>query len=295
MNWLRLALIGMLISPLSFGQKREYVELQRDVATLQDQVRSLERSFNEKMGGLTTLVQQTIESVNKLNTTVAVLDASLRDREKNLATPVTVVGTKIDEMSTQFQAVRVSIDDLTSRLGKLERGMVDLGNTIKVMQAPPSPPPAAGGAAGGPPQGVSAEDLYANAMRDKNSGNYDMATAEFNDYLKFYGDTASAPNAQYYLGEIAFNRKDYDTALAAFNLVLERFPEDRNNKIIDATYMKGRTLTEMGEKRKAADEFRSVIRRAPDSDLAEKAKAQLKTLGVPATVPASKRSTRKSR
>ncbi len=289
MNWLRLALIGMLISPLSFGQKREYVELQRDVATLQDQVRSLERSFNEKMGGLTTLVQQTIESINKLNTTVAVLDASLRDREKNLATPVTVVGTKIDQMSTEFQAVRVSIDDLTSRLGKLERGLVDLGNTMKVIQSPPSPPPAGGSAAGAPPP---AEELYANAMRDKNAGNYPMATAEFNDYLRSYGDTASAPNAQYYLGEIAFNQKDYDSALEAFNLVLERFPEDRNNKIIDATYMKGRTLMQIGENRKAADEFRAVIKRAPDSDLAAKAKAQLKTLGVAVTAPAVKRKAR---
>jgi TolA-binding protein len=293
MNWLRLALIGVLISPLSFGQKREYVELQRDVATLQDQVRSLERSFNEKMGGLTTLVQQTIDSINKLNTNVAVLDASMRDREKNLATPVTAVGSKVDQMSSEFQAVRVSIDDLTSRLGKLERGLVDLGNTMKVMQAPPSPPPGAAGAAGGPPQGLSAEDLYANAMRDKNSGNYDMAMAEFNDYLKFYGDTASAPNAQYYLGEIAFNRKDYEGALSAFNLVLERFPEDRNNKILDATYMKGRTLMQLGENAKAADEFRSVIRSAPQSDLAEKSKAQLKTLRLPVNPAGAKRTTKK--
>ncbi len=292
MNWLRLALFVVLISPLSFGQKREYVELQRDVATLQDQVRSLERSFNEKMGAITTLAQQTIDSVNKLNTTVAVLDASLRDREKNLATPVTAVGSKVDQMSSEFQAVRVSIEDLTSRLGKLERGLVDLGNTMKVMQAPPSPPP---GAAGGPPQGLSAEDLYSNALRDKASGNFDMAIAEFNDYLKFYGDTESAPNAQYYLGEIAFTRKDYEAALAAFNLVLERFPEDRNNKILDATYMKGRTLVQMGETRKAADEFRAVIKRNPDSDLAEKSKAQLTALKLPVNPAGAKRTVRKSR
>lgn len=290
MNWLRLALFVVLISPLSFGQKREYVELQRDVATLQDQVRSLERSFNEKMGAITTLAQQTIDSVNKLNTTVAVLDASLRDREKNLATPVTAVGSKVDQMSSEFQAVRVSIEDLTSRLGKLERGLVDLGNTMKVMQAPPSPPP---GAAGGPPQGLSAEDLYSNALRDKASGNFDMAIAEFNDYLKFYGDTESAPNAQYYLGEIAFTRKDYEAALAAFNLVLERFPEDRNNKILDATYMKGRTLVQMGETRKAADEFRAVIKRNPDSDLAEKSKAQLTALKLPVNPAGAKRNVRK--
>lgn len=286
MKGLRLALLVVLISPLSFGQKREYVELQRDVATLQDQVRSLERSFNEKVGSITTLLQQTIDSVNKLNTTVAVLDAALRDREKNLAMPVTAVGSKVDQMSSEFQAVRVSVDDMTSRLGKLERGLVDLNNTMKVIQAPPAPPP---GTVGGPPQGLSADALYASALRDKQSGNFDMAIAEFNDYLRYYGDTTSAPNAQYYLGEIAFTRKDYEAALEAFNLVLERFPEDRNSKILDATYMKGRTLVEMGEARKAADEFRAVIKRNPESDLAEKSKAQLSALKMPVNPAAAKR------
>lgn len=284
MNWLRLALSVVLISPLAFAQKRELVELQRDVATLQDQVRSLERSFNEKVGGLTTLLQQSIDAIQKLNTTVAVLDASLRDREKNLAAPVTTVGSKVDQMSSEFQAVRVSIEDMTARLGRLERSLVDLSNTIKVIQAPPAPPSAAG-----PPQGLSAEDLYANALRDKAAGNFDMAIAEFNDYLKFYGDTESAPNAQYYIGEIAFTRKDYETALEAFNLVLERFPEERNTKILDAIFMKGRTLVEMGQPGKAAEEFRAVINRSPRSDLAAKSKEQLAALKLPVNPPTTKR------
>lgn len=293
MSWLRFALIAFLLSPLAFGQKREFVELQRDVATLQDQVRSLERSFNEKMGSITTLVQQTIDSINKLNTTIAVLDSSMREREAKLSTPVTTVSTKVDQMSSEFQAVRVSLDDLSSRIGKLERGLVDLGNTIKIMQSPPTAPPAAPGApsaAGGPPQGLSAEDLYANALKDKNGGNYDMALQEFADYLKYYGGTATAPNAQYYVGEIAFNRKDFDGALTAFDAVLEKYPE--NNKTLDAMFMKGRTLMQMGEKAKAAAEFRAVMKRAPNSDVAIKAKAQLDSLGPAYTSPARKKTKR---
>lgn len=297
MNRFRIVWVLLLASPLAFGQKQEVRELQRDVAMLQDQVRSLEKSLNESNARVTVLLQQALDNINKLNTTVAVLDNQLRDREKNLAAPVTAVGAKVDQMSTEFQGLRVTVEDLSSRLGKLQQQMVDLNNTIKVIQAPPAPPPGAAGspsgAAGGPPQGLSAEALYANAMRDKDSGNYDMALQEFNDYLKYYGGTDMAPNAQYYVGEIYYNRKDFENALQAFDLVLEKYPE--NNKTPDATYMKGRTLVQMGQRTKGAEQFAEVIKRWPRSDLASKAREQRKSLGLPANpaAPASKRAARR--
>ncbi len=282
MKWLWLAMAAFLLTPLSFGQNRQMVELQRDVSDLQDKVHKLDSTFNEKMGSLNTLVQQCLDSIAKLNTSMAVLDSSLRERESKLSEPLTATGAKVDQMANEFQAVRVSVDDLSSRLGKLERTLVDLGNTIKVISSPPAPP---GPAAGGPPQGLSADTLYANAMRDKDGGNSDMALQEFGDYLKYYRDTDTAPNAQYYIGEISYNRKDYETALKAFDAVLEQFPEGKNTKLLDAMFMKGRTLVLMGDKAGAIAEFRAVVKRAPTSELATKAKAQLASLGA---VPAKK-------
>ena len=127
-------------------------------------------------------------------------------------------------------------------------------------------------------------------MRDKDSGNYDIAQQEYMDYLRFYSGSEMAPNAQYYVGEIYYTRKDYENALQAFDAVLERFPD--NNKTLDAMYMKGRTLFQMGERTKAANEFRAVYARNPRSDLAAKAKAQLASMGltVGGTAPRRKKS-----
>jgi TolA-binding protein len=300
MRSLSAGLLALCLLPgFAFGASREIVELQRDIAALQDQIRNLERSQNEGMASLTTLVKQALDSLNTMNTTVAVLDAQMRERDKTLAVPVTSVGTKVDQMTSGFQAMQASLEDVSARLGKLEQNMVDLQNAIKVIQAPPSLPPAPGaaggsgaGSAGLPPPGTTAETLYANALRDKQGGSEDMALSEFNDYLKYYGTTDSAPNAQYYIGEISYGRRDYDDALKAFDMVLERYPD--NNKTLDAMYMKGLTLVQMGERTKGASQFRAVYSKNPRSELARKAKAQLANMGLSVNPPSKRAAARKS-
>jgi TolA-binding protein len=295
MKLLRLLLILLLVCPFfSSAQRKEYVELQRDVALLQDQVRTLQRSVDEKMATLTILAQQALDSINKVNTAVAVLDSGVRDRLReqasSLVAPVAGIGSKVDQMASEFQGVQASLADVNSRLGKLEQRIVDLGNTVKVMQAPP-PPPAGAGGPGAPPPGVSAESLYANAMRDKDGASYDMALQEYTDYLKYFGNTEMAPNAQFYIGEIFYRRGDLEGALKAFDLVLEKYPQ--NNKTLDAMYMKGQTLVKMGQRMKGAEQFRELNSLSPNSELASKARAQLRAMGLSVSPTSTKRSKKK--
>lgn len=291
MRRLRLLAGVLAVFPLALpAQRKEYVELQREVAQLQEQSRTLQRTLDEKLAELKVLVQQSLDTTAKANTAVAVLDAGVRDRLReqaaSLVGPVASIGTKVDQMASEFQALRTAIEDMNARMGKLERQVVDLGNTIKVIQTPTPPP----GAATGPPPGVSADSLYANAMRDKDGGNYDLALQGFTDYLRYFGQTDTAPNAQFYIGEIHYRRGELDTALQAFDNVLEKYPE--NNKTLDAMFMKGMTLVKLGERNEGAEEFRALIKTAPKSELAAKAAAELRRLGLSVTTP-SKRTVKK--
>ena len=72
-------------------------------------------------------------------------------------------------------------------------------------------------------------------------------------------------------------RGEFDSARKAFDLVLEKYPE--NDKTVDAMFMKAKCLVASNQKRSAAREFRALIRKYPDTGLAEKAKAELKKLG----------------
>ena len=291
-HYLTLLPILFLSAFPAFSQKEKIAEIQRDVLLMQDQIRSLQRSQDEKMAALQVLVQQILDSANKANTAVAVLDSAMRDRlkeqEKLLVAPIAGVGAKVDTMANDFAGVRESVTDLSSRMGKLQNQIADIKSAITILAVPPAPPPSAVPPAAAnpnaPPAGVSAETLYNGAMRDKSAGNSDLAIEQFQNYLKWFGNTDLAPNAQYYIGEIKYLRGDLDGALLAFDTLLEKYPD--NPKTSDAMLQKGRALVKSGFKAEARQEFTSLVKKFPTHDNAAKARTELAALNSPARAPA---------
>ncbi len=66
--------------------------------------------------------------------------------------------------------------------------------------------------------------LYNNALRDYNAGKYDLSSQEFGDYLKYYGNTDHAGDAQFYLADIEYRQGNFDAAVKDYDKVLEQYP-----------------------------------------------------------------------
>src|ERR1700691_4436023 len=201
MTFWRKLLPALLLCPTfcpiaTFAASKEIVELQRDLALLQEQVRGLQRSQDEKFSPIPVLVQQAIDSANKTSTSVALLQNNLlqsfKDQQKSVVDPVVGVGAKLDQVTTDVSALRESVADISSQMGKLQQQMIDIGNAVLTIQTPAAaPPPGIGGGPGAPPGGmaagappVPAETLYQNANRDRSGGKDDLALQEFSDYIE---------------------------------------------------------------------------------------------------------------
>jgi tol-pal system protein YbgF len=209
-------------------------------------------------------------------------------------TPVNGLNTRVESMSDDVRALKDSIADLSSRLERMDAKITDLKNQMQIIQNPPAAPGATGpggpGTPGGqpgsgapsgpvtPPPGMSADRSYTEALRDLQTGKSDLAYSEFQQFLTYFPNTELAANAQYYLGEIDYNRQNYTGAIQAFDAVLERYPD--NPKTPDAHYMKAMALLKSNQRNKAVQEFRILVQNYSHTDDARKALQQLRALGV---------------
>jgi len=271
LGW-RVLLVSLAASCLGFGQRNEYIQLNRELLNLEEQVRAAQRSLEEKVDKVLQQAQQATEASNKSNASLAEIEKRVQEQGKTIAQPVAGIGLKVDQMASEFQALKESVSSLNARFGKLEQQIVDIGTALRTLQSPVAPPPPAGG----PAAGLSADALFQNAMSDKEGGNADLALRGFRDYVQNYSATYLAPAAQYYIGEILFGKGQLEDAVNAFDVVLEKFPV--NDKTPDAHYMKAMALLKLGDSAEAREELSTLIKRFPNNPLSEKARLQLKTV-----------------
>jgi tol-pal system protein YbgF len=269
-----LALLCAVLAVPSFaGTKEQLIQLQTQMQDLQDQMHRMQQSFDERMGVMRSLIEQTTDAVNKTNASVATLDKSLHAQTGES-------GTKVDQVSSQVQALQDSVDELKARMAKLSKQLEDMQSAQQNLNAPTGGAPAGpGGAAQG--QAPPPEVLYNNALRDYNAGKLDLAAGEFQDYLKFYPTTDLAGNSQFYLADIQYRSGNYQQAVTEFDKVLEQYPG--GNKTATAQLRKGESLLQLGQRDPAIKEFRRVLARYPKSPEATVAQDRLRKLGVSTT------------
>ena len=280
----RLLLVFVLAALPALPVSKEILQLQRDIALLQDQLSKLQRSVDERFAVTQQLLNQNLDASGKLSSSLAVLERVVQGQEKVLTAPVANISTRVDTLAGQFQALRESVDEMNSKLSKLQQQVLDIKNIVSTVPAPP--PPSAPTQA--PPPQVQAESLYKNALRDYMAGNFDLAGAQFTQYVSLFGNTELAADAQYYLGEIFYQQRQYDQAVAAFDQVLERYAEGKRTP--EAQYKKGMALLQQKKRDAAAREFRGVIKKYPNTPAAAQATEALRGMGLAARTPPSKTS-----
>src|ERR1700740_2828050 len=158
------ALGGSLVGPRpAEAVARELIELQRDVTSLLQGQKDLSTQMTQDHTVMKTLVEQSGDTVGKLNGTMSALQKSMQDVTANS-------GARLDTMSTQVQGLSDNLEEIKSRLGKLNQQLVDLQNTVQSLDskisgtaapatgAPttaPSGSPSPNGASALPPSGAT--------------------------------------------------------------------------------------------------------------------------------------------
>jgi tol-pal system protein YbgF len=121
---------------------------------------------------------------------------------------------------------------------------------------------------------VDPKQLYDAAYLDLTKGKYDLAITGFSNYLKYFPETELGDNAQYWLGECYYAKKNYTRAAIEFHKVLENYAT--GDKVPSALYKLGLSLLELKSVGEANKYFEELVNKYPNTQEAKLAQEKLK-------------------
>ena len=250
-----------------FAVDKEVIQLQQSVALLQGMVRELQRSFDDRIAVLRTLMEQSSDRMNQVAAAMDQLQTSLQTSAGN-------TGQRVENLSSQMQTMEASLDELAVRLDRLAQQLAKIESGWQTISQS-----AAGGfgdAGTAPPP--APDVLYNTALRDYTGGNYPLSLQEFTDYLSFYQNTPLASNAQFYIGDIYYQQGQFEKAIQEYDKAIEQYPN--GNKTAAAQLKKGFALINMNLRTQGIRELNSVLQRFPNTPESSLAQDKLSSLGV---------------
>ena len=102
---------------------------------------------------------------------------------------------------------------------------------------------------------------------------YDEGIVAFQNFVKRYPDSTYQPNANYWLGQLNYNKGKKDDAAYYFALVVKNYP--KSQKSSEALFKVGMIMQEKGQSDKARAVYQQVIKLYPNTESAKQAQKRL--------------------
>ncbi len=126
----------------------------------------------------------------------------------------------------------------------------------------------------GVPTGMG--DLYKEAYETLHRGDLEGGRRKFEAFLKQYPNTELSDNAQFWIGETYYLKKDFERAILEYEKAIVKYPE--GDKISAALFKQALAFLELGDKANARNLLKRVIEKYPQTDQADMAKKKLETI-----------------
>ncbi|MFL6278237.1 MAG: tol-pal system protein YbgF [Blastocatellia bacterium] len=221
-------------------------ELKNEVVVLGRQVRDMQASMDRSGGQMNALINQIVDNVN-----------AIRQAQSRVAEGSVSAINQTNSLGEQLSATNQRIDRLSEQMAELRRLVENLPKLPTMTQITPGNP----------------DQLFAAAYGDYSRGNYDLAISEFRQYVETYPTSEMADNAQYWIGEAFYAKKQLAEAIAEFDKVINIF--SKGDKVPAARLKKGLALMDQGQTEAARAEFQAIIKWHPRSNEAQLARQQL--------------------
>jgi len=285
MGWM---MVGMAMSLWGCATPKDIEILDKEVQQLYSQQEMIQKEKDSLKNELTALRGDLTSETKKLQADLSLRLETLQSEIRSLSTEMEEYKTFLKRPSREMERLR---EDVASRIKNLEeknkaqeenlKGMEGHLKTLegKIDRMTPKPPesekpmPTKEGSPEIKGISTGAGDLYKDAYETFHKGDLEGARRKFEAFLKQYPNIELSDNAQFWIGEVYYLKKDFERAILEYEKTIVKYPE--GDKLPAALFKQALAFLELGEKTNARGLLKRVIERYPHSDQAEMAKKKL--------------------
>jgi tol-pal system protein YbgF len=228
--------------------------------SVEDRVTSLERISNAHSQLLTQLQQQLSDNQSDIDS----LRGQIQESQYQM-----------NQIVERQKQILLQMDSLSS--GSTGTQTPQASGDQSSSAAATSAPAAPAAASGVPVQSGDANTDYNAAIAlVKDSSRQDDAIAAFQNFVKKYPDSTYQPNANYWLGQLNYNKGKKDDAAYYFASVVKNYP--KSPKAADAMYKVGVIMQDKGDAAKAKAVYQQVVTKYPGTEGAKQAQKRLNAM-----------------
>ncbi|CCO24515.1 tol-pal system protein YbgF [Maridesulfovibrio hydrothermalis] len=248
-----------------------------ETATLRQEIEKSSTPLQTRQANLYAEIKALKMQVAKLQGTVDGMSESVNRLDagnSNSTISLSDLSQKVDSMRMAIES-QLAIDLNMITLGASETNKTTIGSTSSTV--------AAGGIAAivtpevkKPEPADPAQALYDKALESFKTRKYKDAIRDWSEFTKTFPKHKLVPNSIFWEGECYYQLKDYANAALKYQVVIAK--HSKSNKYRSALLKQGLCLIKLGKTKSGKYILEDLIKKAPDSAEAKRAKTIIKNL-----------------
>ena len=266
-----------------------------DYTALRNDLNQLTRLYNEQQKEIVAIKQQVIDYKTFLDRSPS------RDAFEAIRSSQIRLNDQISEINDELQQLQNRLEESTYRINKtlkvsseeraqlrteidaLKEELESLKEKIALLQTP-SPQETISRKPEYISQTQPAEekkeltpvDIYKAALKKLESGKFEEARTDFQDFIKKHKDSDLVDNAQFWIAESYYKEGSYEDAILEYDALINKYP--KSNKVPGAMLKQAYSFLKLDDTNTAKVILNRLIQRFPDSKEAKLAKKKLESI-----------------
>jgi tol-pal system protein YbgF len=247
----------LLTAPAADAADKTHQQLMAEIRMLQEQQAQLQ----QMLGGLADTLKTMTAKIDEQSGATRKLFADQRLIVDNVAEGIRVLREKSDDTNVRLSTMTQELESMRAAIQSMPAPSAVPGDpSAPVDPNAPATPPGSGNAPP-PPANVSPQKAFDAAFNDYIGGQYDLAIAGFEFYIKSFPTSPRADDAQLNIGNTYFAMGNYQAAVTALQRVISDYAG--SDSVPQAHYKLGQSYEALKQVDLARRAYETLLKNFP--------------------------------